>query len=157
ITGHRPETYQGTIPLELFHPDSRQLALESLAATAATPGLTLAVELTVMHADRGTRQLEFLANNLLDDPDVRAIVINARDVTERRAAEEALRTSAERMAALLQQLRRGIVLLSEEHRIVLVNETFCALFGIDDPPESIVGLHGRELAHRIVPHIEDSE
>jgi PAS domain S-box-containing protein len=155
ITGHRPEDYVGTIPVQLFHPDSVPLALESLELTAATPGLKQPVELTVWHADGSTRQLEFLANNLLDDPDVRAIVINVRDVTERRASEEALRASAERMAALLQQLRRGIVLLSQEHRVVLVNETFCELFAITDPPESLTGLHGRDLALRILPLIDE--
>src|SRR5262245_44525765 len=67
ITGHRPEEYVGTIPTQLFHPDSLALALESLELTAATPGLKLPVELTVNHTDGGTRQLEFLANNLLDD------------------------------------------------------------------------------------------
>src|SRR5262245_53627353 len=56
ITGHRPEDYVGTIPTQLFHPDSLPLALESLELTAATPGLKLPVELTVMHADSGTRQ-----------------------------------------------------------------------------------------------------
>jgi PAS domain S-box-containing protein len=153
ITGHRPEEHQGTIPIELFHPDSRELAWESLAATAATPGLKLPVELTVMHADGGTRQLEFLANNLLGDPDVRAIVINVRDVTERRAAEEALRVTADRMAALLRQLRLGIVLLSGEHLVVLVNQTFCDLFSLPEPPDALVGLHGRDLAARIVPMV----
>jgi len=157
ITGHRPEDYVGKIPTELFHPDSLALALESLELTAATPGLKLPVELTVNHADGGTRQLEFLANNLLDDPDVRAIVINVRDVTDRRAAEEALRASAERMAALLQQLRRGIALLSQDHLVVLVNQTFCDLFSIDDSPGSLTGLHGRDLAHRIVPIVDDPE
>ena len=153
ITGHRPEDYVGSIPTELFHPDSLPLALESLALTAATPGLKLPVELTVMHADGGTRQLEFLANNLLDDPDVHAIVINVRDVTERRATEEALRVTADRMAALLRQLRLGIVLLSEEHLVVLVNQTFCNLFSLAEPPDALVGLHGRDLAARIVPMV----
>src|SRR5262249_45333158 len=155
ITGHRPQDYVGTIPTQLFHPDSLPPALESLALTAATPGLKLPVELTVLRADGGTRQLEFLANNLLDDPVVRAIVINVRDVTERHDAEVALRASAERMAALLQQLRRGIVLLSEEHLVVLVNETFCEMFSIEDPPESLVGIHGRDLGARIVPLVDE--
>ena len=155
ITGHRPEDFVGTIPTQLFHPDSLPLALESLALTAATPGLKLPVELTVWHADGSTRQLEFLANNLLDDPDVRG------DRHQRPRRHRAPRRgggaarSAERMAALLQQLRRGIVLLSEEHEVVLVNQTFCDLFWFDEDPDSLIGLTVGDLGARMLPLVDD--
>jgi PAS domain S-box-containing protein len=43
--------------------------------------------------DHGTRILEIMATNLLQDPAVEGIVLNGRDITDRRAAEEALRRS----------------------------------------------------------------
>jgi diguanylate cyclase (GGDEF)-like protein len=43
-----------------------------------------------LHADGSWRVIEATANNLLDDPSVRGIVINSRDATERKAFEEQL-------------------------------------------------------------------
>jgi diguanylate cyclase (GGDEF)-like protein len=48
----------------------------------------------VSRADGEWRWLEGVVSNLLDDPDVAGIVVNARDVTERRRAEEATRHQA---------------------------------------------------------------
>ncbi len=44
----------------------------------------------VRHADGSWRHMEVIANNLLDEPSVGGIVLNSRDVTERKALEERL-------------------------------------------------------------------
>jgi len=48
------------------------------------------IECTLRHRDGGLRQFEILHTNLLDDQHVRGIVLNARDISERKAFEEQL-------------------------------------------------------------------
>ena len=42
------------------------------------------------HADGSWRHVEMVVSNLLDAPDIRGVVTNSRDVTERKRAEAAL-------------------------------------------------------------------
>ena len=49
-----------------------------------------AIECALVHRDGGTRQFEILMTNLLDDEHVGGIVLNSRDVSERKAFEEQL-------------------------------------------------------------------
>ena len=62
---------------------------EVLKTQAFTP-----LEFRVPHKNGSWRYLEHIANNLLDDPAVRGVVVNSRDVTERKALEEQLRHQA---------------------------------------------------------------
>jgi PAS domain S-box-containing protein len=55
-----------------------------------TPGRSGPFEMRVISAGGGWRWVEAVFNNLLDDNDVGAVVINVRDVTERKWAEEQL-------------------------------------------------------------------
>jgi diguanylate cyclase (GGDEF)-like protein/PAS domain S-box-containing protein len=48
------------------------------------------IECTLRHHDGSLRQFEILHTNLLDDEHVRGIVLNARDISERKAFEEQL-------------------------------------------------------------------
>ena len=56
----------------------------------AAPGLPVPRDLTLRRRDGSICQLESVFLNLLDDPNVGAVVVTARDVTERRALEEQL-------------------------------------------------------------------
>jgi diguanylate cyclase (GGDEF)-like protein/PAS domain S-box-containing protein len=90
VTGYKPEEQIGTNAFGSVHPDDRERALGIFAEVLKHPGLHPPLEFQVPHKDGSWRYLEHVVNNLLDDPAVRGVVVNSRDVTERKALEEQL-------------------------------------------------------------------
>ena len=105
ILGYRPEDWGGVNVLSLIDPEDLARATESLAAVVEAPGAHAPTELRVRHADGGYRYLEMLASNLLDDPAVRGIVHNSRDVTVRRTMEAALTDSEAKYRSIFENVQ----------------------------------------------------
>jgi diguanylate cyclase (GGDEF)-like protein/PAS domain S-box-containing protein len=76
------------------HVDDRAAVQRRLAEVASTSGSEATFEFRARHADDTWRTLEAIAKNLLDDPAVGGVVVNYRDITERKALEEQLRHQA---------------------------------------------------------------
>ena len=92
--GYEPGALLGTDNGIPIHPDDLE-ELRSVVERAMSMIEGHAMFLArVSRADGEWRWLEGVVTNLLDDPAVAGIVINARDVTERRRAEEATRHQA---------------------------------------------------------------
>jgi PAS domain S-box-containing protein len=89
--GHQPTALVGRPLAEFVHPDDAVEAVASVNQLGEAKGATLSAALRALHADGSYRWLELVAINYVRDPLVRGIVINARDVTERREAELRLR------------------------------------------------------------------
>src|SRR5205807_1181187 len=81
------------------HPDDIGPALRVFAEGVATGQGGRLLGLQVRHKDGTYRSLEAIGRYLLDDPVVRGVVINARDVTERRSLERQL-LQAQKMEAV---------------------------------------------------------
>jgi diguanylate cyclase (GGDEF)-like protein/PAS domain S-box-containing protein len=77
-----------------IHPDDRASVERGLADVAAMSGSEARAEFRARHADGSWRTLEAIAKNLLDDPAVGGVVVNYRDITERKILEEQLRHQA---------------------------------------------------------------
>ncbi len=92
--GYEPETLLGSDKGIAIHPDDRDELGSVVERAMSTVGGRAAFLARVSRADGEWRWLEGVVTNLLDDPAVAGIVINARDVTERRQAEEAIRHQA---------------------------------------------------------------
>ncbi len=67
---------------DLVHPDDRQVAGACYEAMMRDPDAPIRATLRFRRKDGGYRALDSISRNLLADPAVRAIVVNARDVTE---------------------------------------------------------------------------
>jgi diguanylate cyclase (GGDEF)-like protein len=79
----------------LTHPDDAAMTrAQFIKVLHGGPGATVNFETRLRHVDGSWRTLETVLTNLLDDPDVRAVVSNSRDVTERRALEKQLNHQA---------------------------------------------------------------
>ena len=97
MLGYAVEERLGRSGFELMHPDDVDATRAALADCLQGPGVPVSVECRVRHKDGAWRHIEAIAVNRLEETAVGAIVVNYRDVTERRQAEEALRASEERL------------------------------------------------------------
>jgi PAS domain S-box-containing protein len=73
----------------LVHPGETQRLRDAFASLVARPGATTRYEARFPRRDGSWRLAEGLARNLLEDPAVQGVVINARDVTDQRRLEDA--------------------------------------------------------------------
>jgi diguanylate cyclase (GGDEF)-like protein/PAS domain S-box-containing protein len=91
VLGYAPEDIVGTRFDRLLDRDEKSRLLHLLADGAAYAGSdTEVLECSLRHRDGTLRQFEVLHTNLLQDEAVRGIVLNSRDVSERKAFEEQL-------------------------------------------------------------------
>ena len=158
IMGYPPRDLIGRDAFaDFLHPDDFAQIMASHEQAKQTRRSDSPLEVRIRHRDGSWRYLEVIRNNLLDDPDVLGIVVNARDVTERKRAEKTLQESEERYRALVEQTPAVtyIEALDEgepEHNLLYVSPQIEDVLGY--PPEEWV--ENPEL-WEILIHPEDRE
>jgi two-component system sensor kinase FixL len=95
VEGYSADDLSGHSSIEHVHPGDLAVAHANLAQARAEPEQPVPMLWRVQHQDGRWLWLEGFITNLLEDPAVTGMVINYRDVTERKEAEEKLRQFAE--------------------------------------------------------------
>jgi diguanylate cyclase (GGDEF)-like protein/PAS domain S-box-containing protein len=90
VFGYDPAAMMRQALPDLLHPEDRERAVTFFGDAAKSPGVTGPVEWRFRQPDGSWLHAEILATNLLRDATVRGIVLNTRDVSERRRLEEQL-------------------------------------------------------------------
>jgi PAS domain S-box-containing protein len=89
LTGYTLEFLRGRDPMDVFHPDSGSggSAATLRDGMLLTPGALVTNEVQVQCRDGSWKWIEYTASNLLHEPSVGAVVMNFRDISERKSAE----------------------------------------------------------------------
>jgi len=148
VLGYAPGEYEGTSRLSQIHPEDTSGVVAAFVAVTGRPGATTSFEYRARARDGSWRIVESIATNRLHDPAVLGIVVNTRDLTERRREQAALRATTSRLTNLVQNLKSGVLVEDEDRRIAIVNSEFCEIFGIDAPPNVLVGAETATAAQR---------
>jgi len=90
LLGYEPDERIGSHGFDRIHPTDRPEIESLFQRLVADPGKSVRTEYRVSHGDGSWRVLESKITNLLENPAVRGVVLNSRDVTDRKEAEARL-------------------------------------------------------------------
>ena len=88
ILGYDQKEVVGSTCFDLLHPEDREHTLNSLNELMKTPGGRGVVQCRARHATGSWLVFEIAAYNMLDHPEIRGIVVNGREITERQQEAE---------------------------------------------------------------------
>ncbi len=150
ILGYDPRAIVGHTVAAYLHPDDIGRVNRFYVEHVSNPGAQGTLDYRLHHADGSWRYVESRSNNLLNDPIVKGIVINSRDITERVLAEQAMRESENRLRALLDATIDVAFLISTDGTFLTVNKALADLMG--STVEALVGQDGFQImqAHQQV-------
>lgn len=122
ILGYTPDEMIGKSIFAFIHPEDRP-GIKALFQTGVNGNIgTGSAHYRHQHADGSWVHLESRVTNLLDDPTMRCLVVNSRDVTERVEAEQKLIRSESRYRALVENLPgSAVIMFDHELRLLLVD------------------------------------
>ena len=128
IFGHLPEELEGKRLADLVHPDDVPRTLSFFMSVLPRGAVTPPAEWRMKHRDGGWREVEVIGTNLLDEPTVRGIVLNTRDISERKALQAELThqafhdtlTGLANRALFLDRVTHALALARRHSRTIVV-------------------------------------
>ncbi len=115
ILGYTPESLMGTNVLDNLHPDDLQVAGDRFKrrVQGILPHPDPTAEQRYLHRDGNYLILESIARNMLDHPAVQGVIVNVRDITLRKRAEQALKQSHQELENRVAERTRNLTLLNQ--------------------------------------------
>lgn len=148
VLGYAPGERVGQHSLELVHPDDRESFEEALAAAFRELGRPLEAEARFRSADGGWRLLELVGRVYASGTrgSRPRLVVNARDVTERRAQQRRLEASQERYRVLFEEGIAGAFQATTGGELLEANEALAEMLAYGSAG-SLAGRPMEEIFH----------
>ncbi|MBK7317436.1 PAS domain S-box protein [Candidatus Villigracilis affinis] len=132
-------------PLEHIHPDDLSSVLKAMNDLIQDPACIPTLEYRYKHKNSTYYWVESTLSNQLAEPSVQAVVINFRNITERKLIEKTLFESERYYRALIENASDGILAVDTEARIIYESPSVAHLLGYE--PYTLIGTNALDLIH----------
>lgn len=141
VMGYTQEEIIGQDALNYVYPPDLEHASKALSKTIGDPSREVAVEFRSEASDGSIRWLEVRGSNFLEDPLIEGVMVNVRDVTERKEREQELK----RHKAFLEQSMDLIVVLERDGTVDYVSSPVEDVLGYDK--DDLTGKQWFDMVH----------
>ncbi|HVN87814.1 MAG TPA: PAS domain-containing sensor histidine kinase [Candidatus Binatia bacterium] len=117
ITGFQPSQLVGGVTTQFVHPDDYRRLFEGFAAL--NPGMPYRAEHRMRHANGSWVDVETIGTILLHDPAINGVVLNVRDINDRKRLEQ---QRADFIAMLVHDIRNPLAIIAGYTDILLQSE-----------------------------------
>lgn len=108
VMGYTPEQLEGINAFDFTHPEDMEEASRALQNVLEEPASEHTVEFRAEDADGEWLWLEVRGRNLFDDPVIDGVMVNVRDITDRKERERDLERRTERLEDLTRFLSHDL-------------------------------------------------
>ncbi|MFM7488534.1 MAG: PAS domain S-box protein, partial [Cytophagales bacterium] len=127
IFGYTAKELQGKTDTDLIHPNSKEIAKEFFRQLREKPDEKVTVQIEYRIKDGSYIWIECLGTNFMSNPAIQGLIVNSRDITERRRAEQEQRMRSKMQA--LSENSLDIITRLEHDSISYINPTIEAYTG----------------------------
>ena len=113
--------------LDFVHPDSREMVTKLIDVLYRRRGSAEMVEVTLAPVNGVQRTVELMTRPMTYEGSAASVVF-VRDLTARKQAERALRSSEARYRQVVDSMNEALVVFDAEGRVQFANRQFCTLF-----------------------------
>ncbi|WP_379138694.1 PAS domain S-box protein [Paenibacillus sp. sgz500958] len=114
LFGYKPEEYTGRSIFDLIHPEDLPMLLDFFHTHADRAAVSSTVEFRMQHLDGSWHDIESIWSNLLHRQDMRFIIVNSRDISDRKASERRLKENEQRYRSLFIHNHAVMLLIDPE-------------------------------------------
>jgi len=129
ILGYYPEEVIGKKGIEFIVPEDLPRAINNFVNAIQTKDVIVPDSFRIRHKDGSERILEGVGKNLLNNPLVKGFIMNARDITERKRLDEALRKNVKTLQMIVNNARDVIWMLDMNHQFTFMSPAIERMLG----------------------------
>ncbi len=137
MLGYEPDDVVGNNGFASVHRDDRARVLAAYGRAVEGESGAPPIEFRLLHADGSWRWFEQTYINLLDDPVMRCMASNLRDITARKVSEAALVASEERSRTIVESAQEGIWMVDADFTTTFANARMAELLRVE--PAELLG------------------
>ena len=135
ILGYKPEELVGKNYFKYIHSEDIHQVRSAFISNIKNAVNTVAIEYRIQNKEGNWIYLESISKNLLNDPNIRGFVVNSRNITKRKQAEETVRQIEQKYRDIVENAVEGIFQTTIDGKYLTVNPMLAVIYGYDSPAE----------------------